>query len=75
MARKKQTTFIEESKQGYDYFDGKKDGLSRDGSKIMDIYLLPSFRKDTLGTLYRLGLLKGQVLIDWEKEINDANKG
>jgi hypothetical protein len=54
----------------YDYWEENKDYLIKPGAKLPDIYLVPTFRDDTLRTMYKNNMLSGQVLIDYERKLN-----
>jgi hypothetical protein len=76
MTKKAQKTKLE--RPLYDYLNGNKEVLSRDG-KTHNVVLLPNFSERSFITMGDLGLLTGQALLDYlkikEEEFNGKNRG
>jgi hypothetical protein len=76
MTKKAQKTKLE--RPLYDYLNGNKEVLSRDG-KTYNVVLLPNFSERSFITMGDLGFLTGQALLDYleikEREFNGKNRG
>lgn len=59
----------------YDYLNGNKSILSRDG-KTHNVVLLPNFSEKSFITMGDLGFLTGEALLDYlkEKELNGKDR-